>query len=230
MKDLSVEQKAKRYDEALGKARQLCDYPTSKPFISDLQDLFPELKESEDERIKNEIIDYISTAEDKVLIPYESWIAWLEKQGEQKPVDKVEPKFKAGDWVVTRYGTASQVISVDEDVNGYTLDDGVYFSGTWCNSYHLWTIKDAKEGDVLAGKIDGDSYILIYKQIKDGWIETYGHYYDSVDRFCVPSQLFCRDVKGAFRPATKEQRDLLFQKIKESGYEWVADKKELIKL
>lgn len=30
------------------------------------------------------------------------------------------------------------------------------------------------------------------------------------------------------KPATKEQRKLLFQKIKESGYEWLADKKELI--
>lgn len=31
-------------------------------------------------------------------------------------------------------------------------------------------------------------------------------------------------------PATKEQRDLLFQKMKEAGYEWDADKKELKKV
>ena len=31
-------------------------------------------------------------------------------------------------------------------------------------------------------------------------------------------------------PATKEQRDLLFQKMKESGYEWDAEKKELKKI
>ena len=30
-------------------------------------------------------------------------------------------------------------------------------------------------------------------------------------------------------PATKEQRDLLFAKMKEAGYEWDADKKELKK-
>lgn len=29
------------------------------------------------------------------------------------------------------------------------------------------------------------------------------------------------------KPATKEQRDLLFAKIKEAGYEWGAEKKEL---
>lgn len=48
---MTQEEKAKAYDEALEKARQLCDYPTSKPFISDLQDLFPELAESDDEKM-----------------------------------------------------------------------------------------------------------------------------------------------------------------------------------
>lgn len=78
-----------RYKEALERARKIenrepIDVPdgTSIPVA-----IFPELKESEDERIRNEIkdfIDYVSTTDDKVLIPYESWIAWLEKQGEQK--------------------------------------------------------------------------------------------------------------------------------------------------
>lgn len=97
MKDLSVEQKAKRYDEALGKARQLCDYPTSKPFISDLQDLFPELKESEDEQIRKEDEDVrkwlisqleiksdVNNSRELELMILKS-IAWLEKQGEQNP-------------------------------------------------------------------------------------------------------------------------------------------------
>ena len=52
-----------------------------------LESLFPELKESEDERTRKEIITYLSTVEDKELISYESWLAWLEKQGEQKPVE-----------------------------------------------------------------------------------------------------------------------------------------------
>ena len=32
------------------------------------------------------------------------------------------------------------------------------------------------------------------------------------------------------KPATKEQRKLLFQKMKEAGYEWDAEKKELRKM
>ena len=41
-----MENDEKKYKEALEKARQLCGYPTTMPFISDLQDIFPELKES----------------------------------------------------------------------------------------------------------------------------------------------------------------------------------------
>ncbi|MEE3414821.1 MAG: hypothetical protein VZR53_05570 [Prevotella sp.] len=88
MKKLSIEEKAKRYDEALEKAEKWHNAPNVDkiPTFGNriIEDIFPELYESEDERIKNEIIDYISTADDKVLIPYESWIAWLEKQGRQK--------------------------------------------------------------------------------------------------------------------------------------------------
>jgi hypothetical protein len=36
--------------------------------------------------------------------------------------------------------------------------------------------------------------------------------------------------KTAFYPATKEQRDLLFSKMKEAGYEWDAEKRELKKI
>lgn len=38
------------------------------------------------------------------------------------------------------------------------------------------------------------------------------------------------ETSRAVRPATKEQRDLLFSKMKEAGYEWDADKKELNKI
>lgn len=77
----------KKYKEALEKARQLCAYPTSKPFISDLQDLFPELTESNDERIRKELIDAILGLWDNDALPMplsvkrkDEWIAWLEKQ------------------------------------------------------------------------------------------------------------------------------------------------------
>ena len=37
-------------------------------------------------------------------------------------------------------------------------------------------------------------------------------------------------VLDKYVPATKEQRDFLFRKMKEAGYEWDATKKQLKKL
>ena len=87
MKELTIEEKAKRYDEVVEKARQLCAYPTTKPFISDLQDLFPELKESEDERIRKALIEMVhDTTGDELWVDYgihkEEALAWLEKRDE----------------------------------------------------------------------------------------------------------------------------------------------------
>ena len=58
-----------------------------------LQTLIPELSESEDERIRKEIIDYLSNELHNVkqLTPrtneFDAWIAYLEKQKEQKSLD-----------------------------------------------------------------------------------------------------------------------------------------------
>lgn len=39
-------------------------------------------------------------------------LAWLEKQGEQKSTDKVEPKFKVSDWIVQEKIGVYKVIEV----------------------------------------------------------------------------------------------------------------------
>ena len=59
-----------------------------------LETLIPELKESEDERIRKELIEnvrelskmYDTLQTEKEYSKVQSWIAWLEKQGEQNPV------------------------------------------------------------------------------------------------------------------------------------------------
>ena len=54
-----------------------------------LEYIFPELKESEDERNRKGIIKFLidvnNGAYTKSELEIASWIAWLEKQGEQKP-------------------------------------------------------------------------------------------------------------------------------------------------
>jgi hypothetical protein len=144
----------------------------------------------------------------------------------------IEPTFKVGDWVVTDYGKVSQVVSVDNAGDGYTLDDGVYFSGSWCDMYHLWTIADAKDGDVLSS-IRGCPFIYDkYRNQRNDLL----YYYAGIDgrgnfvMKCPKRMLYHFGPSTDAAPATKEQRDLLFAKMKEEGYEWDADKKELKKI
>ena len=142
-------------------------------------------------------------------------------------------KFKIGDWIVNNVdksiGQITEIICDRKDPNtlyGYEHTNG-FFANDFEDNYHLWTIKDAKHGDVLHAKIDGDDYILLFKQIKDGWIETYGHYYITIDKFCVPTQMFCKDYQGTLCPATQEQCKTLFKKMHDEGYDWDPDKKVL---
>lgn len=88
MKELTIEEKAKAYDEALEKAKAInnekdvdiesgttiCEY------------IFPELKESEDEKIKKEIISILrNTYWTSNRNRFNELVAWFEKQDEQKP-------------------------------------------------------------------------------------------------------------------------------------------------
>lgn len=177
----------------------------------------------------------LATLEERELIHSQMANSGYEWDPDKKVLSK-KAKFKIGDWVVNNKDKSinqiTETICDEKDPNtlyGYVHTNG-FFVNAFEDVYHLWTIKDAKDGDILSAKIDGDDYILIFKQIKDGWIETYGHYYITIDKFCVPSQLFCRDYQGTFHPATQKERYLLFKKMREAGFQWYAGKKDLKKI
>lgn len=145
-------------------------------------------------------------------------------------VNKVKPKFHKGEWIVWQ----DKCYKVNYNGCGYELVDqnGLSTSleyGTIDENAHHWDItKDAKPGDVLA------SNVLISKYNKP-FIYNGNHNSTHVGAYCGISTenrfnvatKKCRWTANVnIRPATKEQRDLLFQKMKEAGYEWDAEKKE----
>ena len=144
---------------------------------------------------------------------------------EQKPNNNVEPKFHEGDWI-TNGDYTWKIVEVKpldyilQSQDGNIVDDTISHVD---EQFHLWTINDAKDGDVLA---DDDNNIFIF----DGTVEK-GKYpfaycgltaqgFDSYD-IRLP---FTHD--NNIHPATWEQRNLLFKKMKEAGYEWDSEKKE----
>lgn len=342
---MTTEEKAKAYDEALKKARQLCAYPTTKSFISDLQDLFPELAESEDEKVRKELIKHLKESSDwkeDEVIPvknpsyYRQWASWLEKQGskdkfiekelgcikdyrenaikrleelekqgessicnipskeiilaiwdlgnewkeltggsisteydtqlnyiqnhwheseyylkamqnEQKLIDKVEQKFEVGDWVVWDNKISCHVDNIYQGKESlmYTITDTnnmtrSYSIKSFDNNAHLWTIQDAKDGDILTSIGFHSNCTFIFNGL-DNWKfeEPNGNRVVATGYCCLTASADkmefgiqgpdCIEV-NTIKPATKIQCDLLFEKMKEVGYEWDAEKKELKKI
>ena len=109
MKELSIEEKAKAYDEALERAMELQEKSNGMILKKWLWKVFPELQEN------------------------------------------VKPKFKVDDWVINRFGNVWHIDSFDN--KNYQVSDGKgnynYFPITKQDEMHLWTIKDAKPGDIL---------------------------------------------------------------------------------
>jgi len=256
----------KAYKEALAKAKKWYNAPNADkiPTYANriIVEIFPELKESEDERIRKALIrvlnENVGNGIEKYGAKLEDAIAWLEKQGEQKvpindfkaknwyvsevdgkihdmtynPADKVEPKFHEGDWVVY-IGTTAKILDlqkhcyVGKDVNDKD------FVASYCNECEMkkWTIQDAKDGDVLAcGDKVTDCPFIFHNLTK----ELNPRSYCGVNTLCHFQD---NDENGGFwcksdevRPATKEQRDLLFQKMEEAGYEWSDKDRKLIKI
>ena len=133
---------------------------------------------------------------------------------EQKSVDKIEPKFKIGDWIITPNNKVLQITSIEEGTWYRFNNVSHYWRICYCDEQcRLWTIQDAKDGDVLAAH---ECYV-VFKEIDGLNIKCYCTYYHLG---LNPS--FYRDTlqnKDAFHPATKEQRDAMMKAINDAGYE-----------
>ena len=93
-------------------------------------------------------------------------------------------------------------------------------------SGRLWTIKDVKDGDVLAW--NDSKCIAIFKNIYDkDSFNSYGFVGHCTGTF--ESRLPYHDIKGA-HPTTKEQRDALMNAMADAGWQFDFEKKELKKI
>ena len=85
---MNTEEKARRYDEALKRAKTAIDLAADKDLVEGVvRTILPELKENENERTRKEIIHYLSyTAGGLSTEEQNRWIAYLEKQKESLPI------------------------------------------------------------------------------------------------------------------------------------------------
>ena len=263
----TIEQKAIAYDKALDRAI-VAHKDEDKHLKATLERIFPELAESEDERMRKTIIDFLKNIEEEnesYLIfgntTTTDMIAWLEKLGEKPQgktaleaineekadnANKVEPKFNVGDWVIRsiknekRIGAVTEILPEHYIINFDGWSEQIPIINGDCIDIRHWNIQDAKDGDVLHSMGWHNDCIFIFNGL-DNWrfdepngdraVATgYCCLFVSADKMEFGMQgPDCVEV-NTVKPATKEQRDLLFQKMHEAGYTFDFEKKELKKI
>ena len=93
----------------------------------EFNEIFQELCESEDERIRKAIIEFFELQDGNTtysFVPKKDILAWLEKHGEQKPTDKAEPRFEVGDCIRYR-GDNYKIKDVETTKHGFIYNVAV---------------------------------------------------------------------------------------------------------
>ena len=225
MKELSINEKAKAYDKAIERANKLYGNEIA-------EEIFPELKEDNTEGIRKNCIHFLELQKQHHAATFEieECIDWLEKQGKQL-ADKNKPRFKVGDLVVDNCG---YVWKIEGILNQFYLLEGIEGGESRPTidqvdkTFHLWTIEDAKNGDVLACNEE----ILLFKSYSEpqGRISLYCWYNGHINNFHSKEVIdILLTTTNKVCPATKEQRDALMKAMNNAGYEWDAENKELKK-
>lgn len=158
-------------------------------------------------------------------------VCWLLENGHIKAGKVSErhfAKFKEGDWI-NGYYTNYKVLSVNND--GYIVKDvdGSKINILFENEkfHHLWTIKDAKDGDVLCS----NQLIILFKQFEDNADCNFVIAHAGID---ISGKLQITNghwlISNKSKPATKEQRDTLEKAMADAGWEFDFKKKELKKI
>ena len=161
---------------------------------------------------------------------------------EKKPIDNIEPKFEIekGKWYVcntSRYTDFVVGKAYYCPKNGMLKpNENAIARYVARDCFHPWSIDDAKDSDVLVTYDirDNMKWIFLYRpnkhklHINDP--RFYCHYDLKSDSFKKDNDYVSVALGTKFRPATKEQCDLLFAKMKEAGWEWDETKKELKKI
>ena len=135
----------------------------------------------------------------------------------KKPTDKIETKFKVGDWVIFVKSESTYRVEKIENYE-YTLKH--VFGSSLClpfsdeNLIRKWTIQDAKEGDILT--CNEDIFLFKSYSVLQDSISLSCWYNGQTNNFFNDKAIYVSlNKRNKVCPATKEQRDILYQKIKE---------------
>ena len=150
---------------------------------------------------------------------------------EQNPADKVEPKFHEGDWTVSNLDKKARQISevhFDEYNSYYVVEGKSVNLEEYDRLHHLWTIQDAKDGDVLEFGDHGRLVVGIVSYVNKTTGKVDVNCLLENNNFKMGNYYNLDTIKP--HPATKEQRDTLMKAMADAGYTFDFERKELKKI
>ena len=169
MKELSIEEKAQRYDEALARANEMIKDMTNiggVAKVDDIQYIFPELKESGD--IRKRIIDALH-GDVLEMSEIKDATTWLEKQGNLMKALQIS-NAKIGELIEENYYLKEQLEKQSEHtnfLNKIQIGDKVTRNedGVLVNLSQLNRVAKKQDGQKPAGKVEpkfkvGDTVIV----------------------------------------------------------------------
>lgn len=173
MKEISIEEKARLYDEAIERANKMLS-------DKEIKYLFPELKEGD--RIRKEIITHFKAEQIRLKDSkrYNSWLTWLEKQSEHSHDDWIQEledklanatpkqlaewkekyfKEESAEWIEEDEKMLDDAIGAINAADYYTYDDKQEI-GNWLKSLkdrYTWKPTD-EQMDVLEQWLKDNQY------------------------------------------------------------------------
>ena len=170
------------------------------------------------------------------LIPKTNSLGVSKTEGNTSVTESYTTKFKVGDWIILHNEDLFHIISnaaffyIVENVNG----DKFTFTHTQVDENAiLWTIDDAKNGDILCD--NRINLTIIFRRIGNSrWDDVVDYHFlifgnRSWKKQSNVSHCGHKD-DTEFVPATKEQRQELFNRLENAGYEWDNENKSLKEL
>lgn len=157
----------------------------------------------------------------------------IEKQGEQLS-DKIKPKFHKGEWIVCCDYEPVQIIGIRTNTY-YEMSNGDIRPIYMVDNNHnirLWTIQDAKKGDILVDKYNN---IGIFKKCEGIYWHSYIYLGCDGELRGIAGMYYPHSIAGMheqtdIHPATKEQCDALMEAMSDAGYTFDFENKELKKI
>ena len=154
-------------------------------------------------------------------------------------------KFEVGDWITDGWNPPVKVSGFSLGFT-YYFSEGNIASQGWKvaeENYHIWTLNDAKPGDVLAfdwveenGHVQKDGSdkwqkIVIFKSLNGNTVEGYGCTFvnNKLAFVDVETPYYSKTWSSTLKPATQEQRDLLYATMEKAGHKWDPDKQDVVK-